>query len=126
MYAIRHKNSIFQITTYSNFTKVINDLWQNFKLSFFELENITSPILQADIFANIQKKGQNRHCSPPFPCLTNSVSKNCQGRPNHFDILFASLEKEYHDVLSHELYEFFPRINIKWFTRTQITPQIEI
>lgn len=73
---------------------------------------MTSPILQADIFANIQKKGQNRHCSPPFPCLTNSVSKNCQGRPNHFDILFASLEKEYHDVLSHELYEFFPRINI--------------
>ena len=30
-----------------------------------ELENMTSPILQAstDIFANIQKKGQNRHCS---------------------------------------------------------------
>ena len=88
---------------------------------------MTSPILQATLtFSPIFRKKDKTVIVPPFPCLTNSVSKNCQGRPNHFDILFASLEKEYHDVLSHELYEFFPRINIKWFTRTQITPQIEI
>ena len=81
----RHKFQVVHFWILLNWIKN----WKTWRLLFCKLVLTFSPIF---------RKKDKTVIVPPFPCLTNSVSKNCQGRPNHFDILFASLEKEYHDM----------------------------
>ena len=91
---------------------LINDLWQNFKLSFFELENTTSPIFASWHFRQYsEKKDKTVIVLLRFLAWQIACRKIARDDPIILTFCLPALKKNIM-MSSHELYEFFPRINI--------------